>query len=110
MKIKADNEFIDSLLNFGYSVKPVPNFMIVPIRVYNLIETDITFTRSEDSNLEIGFPYKIGYIRGFEVYVDIHLPPDKIIISWNKQEMRNNKIDSILDNVEKLDDIIIEVI
>jgi len=103
MKIKNDNNLVGSILELSYSKEPTPNFIIIPISVYNIIESNVEFKTSIDS--ELSFPYKIGYLRGFELYLDIHLPPDKIIISWNKQELRNSKIESILGESNQLNDI-----
>jgi hypothetical protein len=110
MEIKNSNNLIDDLINFGISQDPKPNFIILPVGVYNLIEEKITFLSDETRPSDIAALYKVGYIMDFEVYIDIHLSPDKIVMSWNKQSMRDNKINSILGESMTLNNIEINII
>jgi hypothetical protein len=107
MKIKNNDSLVDELVNFTNSIEPKPNFIIISINVYNVIENSIQ--HSERVSSEISFPHKIGYLVGFEVYIDIHLPSDRIVVSWNKQSMRDSKIESILSNIDVLSDIEIDI-
>ena len=40
----------------------------------------------------------VGDLMGFRCYLDMHHPPDTITLSYDKSIMRNNKIDSILND------------
>lgn len=75
------------------------NYIIIPMSIYNIIECDDRFKPSPisaESNLR-----KVGSIGDIECYLDIYLPPDQIIISWDKQTARDVKIDNILNGIDE---------
>ena len=41
---------------------------------------------------------KVGYLGEFECYLDIYLPPDEILVSWDKSRIRDIKIENLLSN------------
>ena len=75
------------------------NYIIIPMSIYNIIECDDRFKPSPismESDLR-----KVGSIGDIQCYLDIYLPPDQIIISWDKQTARDVKIDNILNGVDE---------
>jgi hypothetical protein len=83
------------------------NYLIVPMSVYNILECHSLFIGSRIDNPTSIF--KVGEIMGFDVYVDLYLK-NEIILSTDKQQMRENKINSILENTELINDISIDII
>jgi len=91
------------------------NFMIIPMSIYNILETNSSFvyptndsflTTNKDEEL-LRF---VGSIYGIEVYLDILSPSDSITLSYDKSIMRDNKIDAILNNEELKEEIEITVL
>lgn len=70
------------------------NFIIMPMSVYNIIECHQYFEPCH-VNPNSGI-FKVGDFCGYECYVDMLLTEDRIIMSKDKQAMRENKINSIL--------------
>ncbi len=89
------------------------NFMIIPMSIYNVLETNSAFIYpSNDSFLtkdEELLRY-VGSIYGIEVYLDMLSPSDSITLSYDKSIMRDNKIDAILNNEELKEEIEITVL
>ncbi len=85
--IKLRNDFILK----GFS----PTDLTVSCRIFNFISDSAEFSPyvyiSNDET-----KYKIGIFLGFEVYIDLDLPHDEIVMSIDKNEIRDLKIDSIL--------------
>lgn len=95
--------------------KQEQNFMIIPMSIYNILETNSSFvyptndsflTNNKDEEL-LRF---VGSIYHIDVYLDILAPPDSITLSYDKSIMRDNKIDAILNNVELKEEIEITVL
>ena len=95
--------------------KQEQNFMIIPMSIYNILETNSSFvyptndsflTTNKDEEL-LRF---VGSIYGIEVYLDILSPSDSITLSYDKSIMRDNKIDAILNNEELKEEIEITVL
>lgn len=78
------------------------NFMIVPMSIYNILESNRSFKFATLDSLMNEDPLRyMGSINGIEVYLDLISPSDTIILKYDKSIMRDNKINSIL-NGEKL--------
>jgi hypothetical protein len=95
--------------------KQEQNFMIIPMSIYNILETNSSFvypnndsflTNNKDEEL-LRF---VGSIYHIDVYLDILAPPDSITLSYDKSIMRDNKIDAILNNEELKEEIEITVL
>ncbi len=71
------------------------NYIIVPISVYNIIECSDLFRSYKYSETEDGLK-RVGTVGDYEIYLDIYLPSNEIILSWDKQTSRDIKINSIL--------------
>jgi hypothetical protein len=84
---------INSKMNKKY------NYIIIPMSIYNIIECDIRFRPTSIS--EGVYLRKVGTIGDIECYLDIYLPPDQIIVSWDKQTARDVKIDNILNGIDE---------
>lgn len=92
-KLFKDINFINSEMFKKY------NYIIIPMSIYNIIECDDRFKpclTSEGLVLR-----KVGSIGDIECYLDIYLPPDRIIVSWDKQTAREVKINSILNGIDE---------
>ena len=86
------------------------NFIIMPMSVYNIIECHQYF---EPCHLGINPSdgiFKVGDFCGYECYVDMLLTEDRIIMSKDKQAMRENKINSILGISDLEKDLEINII
>lgn len=75
------------------------NYIIIPMPIYNIIECDDRFKPSETSDGLV--LRRVGSIGDIECYLDIYLPPDRIIVSWDKQTARDVKIDNILNGIDE---------
>ncbi len=84
-------------INIKMSIKH--NYIIIPMSVYNILEYNDNFLpityKSNDG------PVLIGSIGEFKCYLDIYLPPNEIIISWDKQTSRDVKLESILNGISE---------
>ena len=70
------------------------NFIIMPMSVYNIIECHQYF---ESCNVDVNEGiFKVGDFCGYECYVDMFITDNRIIMSKDKQALRDNKINSIL--------------
>ena len=87
------------------------NFMIVPMSIYNIIEANnsFEFARLESLLSEDNLRH-MGSINGIEVYLDLFSPSDTITLKYDKNNMRDNKIDAILNNSELKKEIEITVL
>lgn len=96
------------------------NFMIVPMSIYNILETNNYFRSTLDSLSNsnsirnINGIYEdlrhMGSINGIEVYLDLISPSDTIILKHDKSIMRDNKINSILNGEELKEEVEITVL
>lgn len=89
------------------------NFMIIPMSIYNVLETNSAFIYpSNDSFLtkDEELLRFVGSIYHIDVYLDILAPPDSITLSYDRSIMRDNKIDAILNNRELKEEIEITVL
>jgi len=84
------------------------NFIIMPISVYNIIECHQYFEPCHINNNEVIF--KVGNFCGYECYVDMFIKDNRVIMSHDKQAMRENKINSILGISDLEKDLEIEII
>lgn len=92
-KLFKEINSINSKMNKKY------NYIIIPMAIYNIIECDTRFkptTISDELDLR-----KVGIIGDIECYLDIYLPPNQIIVSWDKQTARDVKIDNILNGIDE---------
>lgn len=86
------------------------NFMIIPMSIFNIIECNHNFKHSHiNASMDLGILY-VGDLLGFKCYLDVTQPPDTITLSYDKSIMRDNKIDSILNNNELKKEIDITVL
>jgi hypothetical protein len=53
---------------------------------------------------------EIGNFIGYKVYVDPHMDKNMILIKYNKQSMRDNKLEAILEDVKELEIVEINLI
>ena len=83
------------------------NYLIVPISILNIIDQDDRFIYSLFG--EVQGITKVGNFMWYEVYLDILMPPDQILIYCDKSIIRDNKIDYLLNNSELMNEKIIEL-
>lgn len=96
------------------------NFMIVPMSIYNILETNNYFRSTLDSLSNSNSIRNIngicedlrymGSINGIEVYLDLISPSDTIILKHDRSIMRDNKINSILNGEELKEEVEITVL
>lgn len=71
------------------------NYLIVPMRVYNILQFCVDFIEVE---YDPGILVHVGHINDLHVYLDMHMPSDEILISYDKSVARDNRLDSLLSN------------
>ena len=94
------------------------NFMIVPMSIYNILETNNYFKANSLSNSNSirninGMCEDLrhmGSINGIEVYLDLLSPSDTIILKYDKSIMRDNKIGAILNGEQLKKEVEITVL
>jgi hypothetical protein len=94
------------------------NFMIVPMSIYNILETNNYFRFNSLSNSNSirninGMCEDLrhmGSINGIEVYLDLLSPSDTIILKYDKSIMRDNKIGAILNGEQLKKEVEITVL
>jgi hypothetical protein len=94
------------------------NFMIVPMSIYNILETNNYFRANSLSNSNSirninGMCEDLrhmGSINGIEVYLDLLSPSDTIILKYDKSVMRDNKIGAILNGEQLKKEVEITVL
>lgn len=98
-KLKS-NKLISYLNGININMKNKFNYIIIPVTVYNILECNDRFkpffSINDNDDLK-----KVGTLGEFEVYLDIHLRPDEIILSWDKSISRDVKINNILYNINE---------
>ena len=96
---KQSNKIISELNNINSQMNKKFNYLVISMSIYNIMENNMfKFKKFEDISDGIR---KLGTIGEFEVYLDLYMPENEILISWDKQTSRDVKIDSILDGVEE---------
>jgi hypothetical protein len=93
------NKLLTELNKMNIKMNIKHNYIIIPMSVYNILEHNDNFSpviyKSGDG------PVLVGTIGEFKCYLDIHLPPDEILVSWDKQTARDVKINSILKGIDE---------
>lgn len=93
-KIKS-NKLLTELNRININMEEKYNYLIIPISIYNIIECSDHFKAYTQESKEDSLR-RVGTIGGFECYLDIYLPPNEILVSWDKATSRNIKIESLL--------------
>lgn len=87
------------------------NFMIVPMSIYNILESNKSFQYAPLNSLMSEEPLRhMGSINGIEVYLDLLSPSDTIILRFDKSIMRDNKIDALLNGDDLKEEIEITIL
>jgi len=97
-KIKSDNLLLQ-INKINERMKVRYNYIVIPMSIYNIIEcSDYFKSHIHETVNDETFLRRVGTIGEFECYLDIHLPSNEILISWDKATSRDLKIESILSN------------
>lgn len=70
------------------------NYLIVPMRIYNIIQFSLYF---KPIPYDVSGLMHVGYLLDFHVYLDMYIPSNEILISYDKSISRDNKLDVILN-------------
>ena len=84
------------------------NYLIISMNVFNAIDSHPMFAPWSDDK-SIDGPYYVGKLGTFECYVDLYLSPNTILMQYDKQIARDNKIDSILNDINVINEVKIVV-
>lgn len=96
LEYKDKSEIIINLLPItGYS------YIITSMNIFNILQESREFLIC-DINSEIINITKVGYLRGYECYVDIHMNTNEILLYHNKVEMRDSKLEYLLNDSKLL--------
>jgi hypothetical protein len=109
MRLKS-NKLIKEVQFYRNSENLDHNFMIIPMSIFNIIECNHNFKHSPiNASMNLGILY-VGDLLGLKCYLDVTQPPDTITLSYDKSIMRDNKIESILNNENLKQEIDITVL
>lgn len=84
------------------------NFMIIPMSIFNILEHHDMF-KTYESFEESGL-YFVGTLYEFKCYVDLTLNSNQIIMKYDKQISRDNKLNEILNGVNIKSEFKLEVL
>jgi len=91
------NKLLTELNRINIKMSTKHNYIIIPMTVYNILEFNDNFLSVKYESGD--GPVLVGTIGEFECYLDIYLPPNEIIVSWDKQTSRDVKLESILNGI-----------
>lgn len=82
------------------------NCIFVSVYIYNIIENHKMFKPRvhKDGNV-----YHVGEWLRFNVYVDLLLPINFILLKYDKEETRNIRIEKLLNGIEIEEEMVVEV-
>jgi|APSaa5957512535_1039671.scaffolds.fasta_scaffold129766_2 hypothetical protein len=106
------SKLVKDLLKINNKMEPRRNYMVISMNVFNLLEYHDRFEHIKlSSKKEIGPLTLVGYIGGLDCYVDLNMKHNNILLHYDKQVIRNLRLESILDDSNIIDDEVeIEVI
>jgi len=93
------NKLLTELNRMNIKMKIRHNYIIIPMTVYNILEFNDNFLSVKYESGD--GPVLVGTIGEFECYLDIYLPPNEIVVSWDKQTSRDVKLESILNGISE---------
>jgi hypothetical protein len=93
------NKLLTELNRMNIKMSIRHNYIIIPMTVYNILEFNDNFLSVKYESGD--GPVLVGSIGDFKCYLDIHLPPNEIIVSWDKQTSRDVKLESILNGISE---------
>lgn len=93
------NKLLTELNRINIKMSTKHNYIIIPMTVYNILEFNDNFLSVKYESGD--GPVLVGTIGYFKCYLDIHLPPNEILVSWDKQTSRDVKLESILNGVSE---------
>ena len=106
--INKSDVLVDGINYINKKNDPGANFMIIPINIYNILELSEDFEKcyttwrgTTESSL-----LNVGRICGLDCYVDMYMPYNEVLLYWNKQIHRDNKLESILSGLPIKDEFI----
>ena len=86
------------------------DYIVVPMGIYNIIEHWPEFFVSFKRTSELEENFLIGRIHDTNVFLDLSITNSNIYFHYNKDSIRNKKIDKILNNVDFHNNFHIKVI
>jgi len=76
------------------------DYIILSMSIFNIIDV-FCFPEHIDGGILNPNLVSLGYINGSEAYVDLEMTPGFISLDWSKDNIRDRKIDNILDQGNK---------
>lgn len=83
------------------------NYIIMSVAIFNIIECHKAFHSPPTSSVDdvlTGLTF-VGILGEFNCYVDIYCPANELSVQYDKQISRNNKIESILNDLEIINSV-----
>jgi hypothetical protein len=93
------NKLLTELNRINIKMSTKHNYIIIPMTVYNILEFNDNFLSVKYESGD--GPVLVGTIGEFKCYLDIYLPPNEILVSWDKQTSRDVKLESILNGISE---------
>lgn len=93
------NKLLTELNRINIKMSTKHNYIIIPMTVYNILEFNDNFLSVKYESGD--GPVLVGTIGEFKCYLDIYLPPNEILVSWDKQTSRDVKLESILNGIDE---------
>jgi hypothetical protein len=81
----------------------------ISIKVYNLIYKHIYFYSEFTEDVSIGSKFFVGNFGKLKCFVDLTVFDNMVILSFSDDEVRDRKIDSILENSNKVNQKVIMI-
>jgi hypothetical protein len=74
------------------------NYLIISAHIFNLLEQNKEFfVYNMDSKFSNGL-IKVGVYKSFDVYLDLLMPPNEILLYCDRASVRDQKLDLILND------------
>lgn len=73
------------------------NYIVVPMPIYNILHESTLFISDYIDSEGIK---KVGILGEFEVYLDMCCDNNTILLSWDKQTLRDVKIENLLNGLK----------
>ena len=97
-ELKA-KRLIDELVKISENYIPKRNCIIIPMSVLNIIERHQDFKHLNLLGLKTSeYLYKVGKVCDIECYLDLAMFTNSIILTWDKESLRDIKLESLLND------------
>jgi hypothetical protein len=100
------NDMIHDIDSTGISC----NYIVIPMAVFNVLENSRLFHVTPGKKIDQleGITF-IGFFGTYKCYVDLIMPPNQILIKSDRQTLRDNKLESILNSKDSISELVVNI-